>query len=529
MNKFRTKTQLVLGFAVLAAALVLIAALSLRSLSQSNDRFSGYVGGAAEREGTAWEVRVAASRRAIAVRDLALVKTAAERDLELAAVASSQDLLTEELGALTEAVQKAPDATDTDRELVGNIVKVEAIYSPIAAGIVKLLQDGKRDEAIERMNNECRPALTRLLKAVTEYIAYSRDQAKAGVESAGAAYAMQRNLLIAISGAALLIAAALAWVITRGLLRSLGAEPLDLCEAVQRVAAGDLSPVPGAERAPAGSVLASMGAMQAQLVGLIGQVCGSAERIATASAQIAQGNQDLSGRTEEQASSLEQTSASMEELGSTVKQNAESAKQANQLAQSSSAVAVKGGEVVGQVVDTMKGINESSKRIADIIAVIDGIAFQTNILALNAAVEAARAGEQGRGFAVVAGEVRILAQRSAEAAREIKGLITASVDRVGHGTALVDQAGATMGEVVASIRRVTDLVGEISVANAEQHSGVAQVAQAVSRMDRATQQNAALVEQSAAAAASLKVEADQLVQAVAVFKLAHEPSLAAAL
>jgi methyl-accepting chemotaxis protein len=240
--------------------------------------------------------------------------------------------------------------------------------------------------------------------------------------------------------------------------------------------------------------------------------------IETASAEIAQGNNDLSARTEQQASALEETASSMEELSSTVRQNADNARQGNQLALSASAVAVKGGEVVGQVVETMKGINESSRRISDIIQVIDGIAFQTNILALNAAVEAARAGEQGRGFAVVASEVRSLAGRSADAAKEIKTLINTSVERVEQGTVLVDQAGATMTEVVNAIRRVTDIMGEISAASSEQSSGVAQVGEAVTQIDQATQQNAALVEQSSAAAEGLKGQAQQLVSAVAVFK-----------
>ncbi|MFY7863969.1 methyl-accepting chemotaxis protein [Roseateles sp.] len=252
---------------------------------------------------------------------------------------------------------------------------------------------------------------------------------------------------------------------------------------------------------------------------IVHTVRGNSESVATGSSQIAMGNADLSQRTEQQASALEQTAATMDQLASTVGNNAENAKQANNLAKGATDVANQGGLVVSQVVETMKGINDSSKKIADIISVIDGIAFQTNILALNAAVEAARAGEQGRGFAVVAGEVRALAQRSAEAAREIKSLISTSVERVEEGTVLVDKAGVTMNEIVTAIRRVSDIVGEISMASAQQGSGIAQVGEAIMQMDRVTQQNAALVEESAAAAESLKQQADQLVQVVAVFRL----------
>jgi methyl-accepting chemotaxis protein len=295
--------------------------------------------------------------------------------------------------------------------------------------------------------------------------------------------------------------------------------------AVLRVKGGDLSlrlDVAGTDEV--GQLFAALNDMQTALGQTVADVRRNAEGVAAASSQIAEGNQDFSQRTEEQAAALEETAASMEELGSTVRQNAENAKQANQLALGATAVAVKGGEVVGQVVDTMKGINDSSKKIADIISVIDGIAFQTNILALNAAVEAARAGEQGRGFAVVAGEVRSLAQRSAEAAKEIKTLIGASVERVGQGTALVDQAGATMHEIVTAIKRVTDIMGEISSASSEQSAGVTQVGEAIHQMDEATQRNAALVEESAAAAQDLKDQAEQLVQTMAMFKLA-EPDL----
>ncbi|MCF8169212.1 MAG: HAMP domain-containing protein [Rhodoferax sp.] len=297
--------------------------------------------------------------------------------------------------------------------------------------------------------------------------------------------------------------------------------PVGEAVAVARaVADGDLQikvPVRGTNEF--GQLMSALSEMRDHLAQVVTKVREGSEGVATASSEIAAGNHDLSARTESQASALEQTAASMEQLSDTVKQNANSAGQANQLAMSASTVAVKGGEVVGQVVETMKHINDSSKKIADIISVIDGIAFQTNILALNAAVEAARAGEQGRGFAVVASEVRSLAGRSADAAKEIKTLITASVDRVAHGTALVDQAGATMTEVVASIRSVTDIMGEISAASTEQSLGVSQVGEAVTQMDQVTQQNAALVEEMAAAASGLKSQAEDLVQVVSVFKL----------
>ena len=286
------------------------------------------------------------------------------------------------------------------------------------------------------------------------------------------------------------------------------------------MAQGDLStPVPMQGLREVVVLLQALKTMQGSLVQVVSNVRTGSESVSTASAEIAQGNHDLSARTEQQASALEETAASMEQLSSTVQQNAESARQANQLALSASTVAMQGGDVVGEVVETMKGINEASRRISDIISVIDGIAFQTNILALNAAVEAARAGEQGRGFAVVASEVRSLAGRSAEAAKEIKHLIQDSVERVAQGTELVDRAGTTMTEVVAAIRRVTDLMGEISAASTEQAQGVSQVGEAVQQMDQVTQQNAALVEEMAAAASSLRGQAADLVQVVAVFKL----------
>jgi methyl-accepting chemotaxis protein len=342
-------------------------------------------------------------------------------------------------------------------------------------------------------------------------VALHKDEALAGIT------AMSRASFVSSIVISLVAVALLGMLLTR-LLRRM----LVLRDTMHEIGAGsgDLTLRLSAD---GNDELAAIGQSYNQFVskmqGVLAQVRQSAEGVATASAEIAQGNNDLSARTEQQASALEETAASMEELGSTVKQNADSARQANELAMTASTVAVQGGEVVGQVVETMKGINDSSRKISDIISVIDGIAFQTNILALNAAVEAARAGEQGRGFAVVASEVRSLAGRSAEAAKEIKQLINASVERVEHGTALVDQAGVTMTEVVSSIQRVTTIMGEISVASREQASGVSQVGEAVTQMDQTTQQNAALVEEMAAAATGLKGQAQDLVQVVAVFKL----------
>jgi len=405
------------------------------------------------------------------------------------------------------------------RELYRTITETRGPYNAALDRAIAMAVKGEKSEAGAYLVGEVRSLQSIVFQAVDESSDLQQELADKLAKSSEEAASFGVRLM---SGLALLMAAiglGVAYLLSRSLRQALGAEPGVLSEAVARVADGDLSQALKVEQGDLSSVLASVVRMQSSLSDVVSNVRINSESVATASAEIAMGNHDLSQRTEEQASALEQTAATMEQLNTTVRNNADSAKHANQLAQGASAVAAQGGEVVGKVVDTMQGISESSRKISEIIGVIDGIAFQTNILALNAAVEAARAGEQGRGFAVVASEVRSLAQRSAEAAKEIKTLIGRSVEQVERGTVLVDQAGKTMGEIVGSIQRVSDIVAEITTASLEQSSGISQVGEAVGQMDQVTQQNAALVEESAAAAESLKVQARQLVEAVAVFKL----------
>jgi len=413
--------------------------------------------------------------------------------------------------------------SDKGKSLLGAIATARTAYTA-KLGEIRELHRGGEPNVPTMVDNDLRPLADKYLRSLDELRSFMASQLSESQSDTIAMAGASQMLLGGGTLVAIVLGALLAALVTRSIVVPMQQGR----QAAEKIADGDLTQVLDTRATDeTGQLLHALATMQGKLAAIVSNVRRSAEGVATASNEIAHGNQDLSARTEQQASALEQTSASMEQLGSTVRQNADNARQANQLAMTASTVAVQGGDVVAQVVQTMKGINDSSKKIADIISVIDSIAFQTNILALNAAVEAARAGDQGRGFAVVASEVRSLAGRSADAAKEIKALIGTSVERVEAGSALVDRAGTTMTEVVTAIRRVTDIMGEISAASSEQSTGVSQVGNAITKMDQATQQNAALVEESAAAADSLRTQAAQLVEAMAVFHTGTGSSAAA--
>ncbi len=518
------KARLIFSYLMLALVVMLVSAMAVNNLATSQRNFEHQVNTIEKQSALLVTLFDAVNARAVAARNIVLL----DSEKEIAIEKKSIEVSFERINASMKTLKTMLSTGDADaRGLLREMEAIEAIetkYAVVATEIVKNALAGNREAASKQIATDCRPLLVALVTAVEQAKQHISATSERDVAASLANNQSLRLQMFAAIALALVVAALLSAVMTRKITR-----PISRAVGIaQTVAGGDLSSrIDTSSNDETGQLFRALQTMQDSLVTVVSRVRTGSESVSTASAEIAQGNHDLSARTEQQASALEETAASMEQLNSAVRQNADNARQANQLAQSASTVAVQGGEVVGQVVETMKGINEASKKIADIISVIDGIAFQTNILALNAAVEAARAGEQGRGFAVVASEVRSLAGRSADAAKEIKGLISASVERVAQGTSLVDRAGATMSEVVSSIKRVTDIMGEIAAASNEQSAGVSQVGEAVTQMDQATQQNAALVEEMAAAASSLKSQAQDLVATVGIFRLAGDGGMPA--
>jgi methyl-accepting chemotaxis protein len=515
--------RLALGFGGVLALMAVLAGLAIHRVGQIDDilvRIND-VNGVKQRY--AINFRGSVHDRSIAIRDVVLAATNATAQRHVDLIRKLDDDYQRSAAPLDQLFAGRTDILPEEKQALAAIKDVEARTQPLIAKLIALrLADNAAEHMAETaslLDKQAGPAFVDWLASVNRLIDLEE---KLNNDAAAQARALSHSFfawMLALLAVAAAAGGAAAWFISHGLLRRLGGQPDYAVGIAGAIAAGDLSVPIETRPDDRSSLLFAMKGMRDSLVNIVSQVRAGTLTIANASTEIAAGNQDLSERSERQAGTLEETASSMEELTGTVRQNADNARQANTLAESASTVAQQGGAVVAQVVQTMASINESSKQIAEIIGVIDGIAFQTNILALNAAVEAARAGEQGRGFAVVAGEVRSLAQRSAAAAKEIKSLISDSVAKVDDGAKLVDEAGSTMEEIVTSVRRVTDIMAEISHASQEQSAGIEQVNRAIGQMDEATQQNAALVEQAGAAASALQDEAANLARLVSIFKL----------
>ncbi|TWI63675.1 methyl-accepting chemotaxis protein [Pseudoduganella lurida] len=511
MNNLKIGTRLSVGFGLVLVLMTLMTAfgiLRMQSVAEATHDLMA-VPLAKERMMADWYRLIHTSVR----RTSAIAKSS---DPSLAAF-FAEDLKnsTAEIGELSKKVEGLLD-TPAEKEAYTRVTETRKRYVKSRDAITALKKEGKLEEADALLMKDFTPDAKAYQDALNALLQMQRAEIDAQAVRIDTLFQGNRSFLVACGVVVLVIGAFCAWWLTRGIVVPLN-RAVDIASSV---ANNDLrNDIEVTSTDETGRLLAALRQMNAGLVQIVSQVRSGTVHMSSASGEIASGNMDLSARTEQQAGALEETASSMEELTSTVKQNADNARQANQLAVSASEVAVRGGAVVGKVVDTMESINASARKIVDIISVIDGIAFQTNILALNAAVEAARAGEQGRGFAVVAGEVRNLAQRSAAAAKEIKELIGDSVTKVDAGSKLVAEAGMTMTEVVDSIHRVTDIMGEITTASVEQSAGIEQVNRAIADMDGVTQQNAALVEEAAAAAASMREQAEALAQVVAVFQI----------
>ncbi len=522
-SQMKVSTRLAAGFLLLLVLLVASVIMSLNRMSSMRDKIYEVVEVNNAQLAQLIEIRAQLYDRMVAARNVALLTDPAEMKPEIDRVHEDEKKSDAAVEKLTKLYER-PETTDVEKSALARIRELEAAIVPLTNRALDLAHQSRPQDATRVLIDEVRPVQRKIMTELNALVDIQNKLSANAAEEAFASYENARWMQIVLGIVALVLGTVAALVITRSITKQLGGEPQAAVEVATRIAAGDLDVTIDVHASDTSSLMYAMKGMRDRLADIVRNVRSGTDTIATASSQIAAGNLDLSSRTEQQASSLEETASSMEELTSTVRQNAENAGQANQLAINASEVAARGGNVVSEVVQTMEQINGSARKIVDIIGVIDGIAFQTNILALNAAVEAARAGEQGRGFAVVATEVRSLAQRSAAAAKEIKALIGDSVDKVENGSKLVAEAGSTMDEVVASVRRVTDIMAEITAASHEQSTGIEQVNQAITQMDQVTQQNAALVEEAAAAADSLQEQAAALTELVGFFRVSGASS-----
>ena len=519
MQTWKISHRLMAGFGLVVLALLGMSVFSVLTARGIDGALTANATQNAVIQRAAINFRGSAHDRSIAVRDVVLAPTEEACKKEVEAIARLADFYAKSAAQLDDVLKSASQVPPEVGPMVQSLKDIEARTVATTAKVMALMQAGDRAGAEALLWAEAKPQYEQWLAAANKLIDYEEARIIANSQLANKDASQFTGVMLSITLLAVLISIAVTVLVSRSISRELGAEPSEVRSVVQAIQQGDLTVPVQVKAGDTTSVMVAVRDMQQRFHELVSAVRDNVDQLRTTSHDISTGNQNLGQRTEQAASSLEQTAASMEELTATVRQSADSARQANQLATTAAGTATKGGEVMQQVVSTMQDIHQSSQKIADIIGVIDGIAFQTNILALNAAVEAARAGEQGRGFAVVATEVRSLAQRSAEAAKEIKSLIQTSVEKVGSGAELVGNAGETMNEIVRGVQRVNDIIGEISSAAAEQSDGISQVNVAVSQLDHMTQQNGALVGESTAAADNLRNQAQRLAELIAVFKI----------